>query len=329
MAVESLLEVRNLTVRYRSQAGHDVVALDRANLQIAPGEILGVLGESGSGKSTLAASFLSLFPCNAVVEEGAIFFQGRNLLESHAVELSRIRGKNISLIFQEPGVALHPTMRAGIQIEEVLRAHAELRARDRRRIARELLVSVFQSDADRVYFSYPHQLSGGQRQRVATAQAIVCKPSLLIADEPTASLDPVTRREILDLLKRLQKELNLAILFITHSPDLLAGFADRIVVMYAGRIVEIGPAAQMLSSPLHPYTKALLRCRPRLEEAAETEQSMKIPVIPGDPPDLSARVPRCAFEPRCPDRMELCCERRPMFTTFGKDQEVACFKFGG
>lgn len=327
--MQSLLEVRNLSVRYRSRTGADVFALNAANLQIAPGEILGVLGESGSGKSTLAASLLSLFPSNAVVEEGAVFFASRNLLQLGSVELSRIRGKSISLIFQEPGVALHPTMRAGVQIEEILRAHTGHKASDRRRRAREVLDSVFQSGADRVYSSYPHQLSGGQRQRVVTAQAIVCKPSLLIADEPTASLDPVTQREILNLLKGLQKELNLAILFITHSPDLLAGFADRIVVMYAGRIVETGGARELLNLPLHPYTKALLQCRPRLEQAAEAPRREKMPVIPGDPPDLSQPVPGCAFEPRCPDRMGLCRERRPAFTTSGKRQEVSCFKFGG
>lgn len=327
--MESLLEVRNLSVRYRSRTGEGVVALNRANLQIAPGEIVGVLGESGSGKSTLASSILSLFPSNAVVEEGAVLFERSNLLELNPVELSRIRGKSISLIFQEPGVALHPTMRAGVQIEEILRAHTGHKAGDRRHIAREVLDSVFQSGADRVYSSYPHQLSGGQRQRVVTAQAIACRPSLLIADEPTASLDPVTQREILHLLKRLQKGLNLAILFITHSPDLLAGFADRIVVMYAGRIVEIGDAGELLNSPLHPYTKALLQCRPKLEEATEAERSAKMPVIPGEPPSLSIQVMGCAFEPRCSDRMELCCELRPAFTTVGKSQEVACFKFGG
>ena len=326
--MESLLEVRDLSVRYRSKKEQDVLALDAASLRIAPGEILGVLGESGSGKSTLAASVLSLFPPTAVVEAGAVFFQGRNLFELDSLSLARVRGKSISLIFQEPAVALHPTMRVGSQIDEILRAHTKSKASDRGRTVRELLAMVFPSDAERVYASYPHQLSGGQRQRVVTTQAIACGPSLLIADEPTASLDPVTQRGILHLFKRLQRELQLAILFITHSPDLLAGFADRILVMYAGRIVETGDAEDVLSSPKHPYTKALLQCRPKLEESSESTVGGRLPVILGNPPDLSRRISGCAFEPRCLDKVDVCRERRPMFTKAGETQEVTCFRLG-
>lgn len=327
--MEPLLEVRDLRVRYRSRAGKEVFALEGINLRIAAGEILGVLGESGSGKSTLATSLLALFSVNATVEEGAVSFCGRNLLKLNGNELAAIRGKKIALIFQEPGTALHPTIRAGAQIEEVLRAHTECKAGERRRTARELLARVFPEDADRIYSSYPHQLSGGQRQRVAITQAIACGPTLLVADEPTASLDPVTQGEILDLLKRLQKELHLAILFITHSPELLEGFADRIAVMYGGRIMETGPGEELLRFPLHPYSKALLQCRPKLDEAVRASRGARLPVIPGSPPDLSILELGCVFEPRCPDRMERCVQWKPASTVMGEEQEVACLKFEG
>src|SRR6267154_2347442 len=290
--MELLLDVQNLSVRYRPPGGGDVFALRGANLQIARGQIVGVLGESGSGKSTLAASVLTL-------------------------------------IFQEPGVALHPMIRVGEQIEEVLRAHGGESKEARRGAVRELLDLIFGGEAERIYFSYPHQLSGGQRQRIAIAQAIVCKPKLLIADEPTASLDSVTRREIVELLKKLQRERELAILFITHSAELLEGFADRIVVMYAGQIVEDGDAKKVLKAPRHPYTEALLKCRPTLGLGKTVREDQRIPVIAGEAPDLSARSKGCAFEPRCADRMKICCERAPEIFEVENGGRVRCFKFGG
>jgi peptide/nickel transport system ATP-binding protein len=327
--MESLLEVRNLCVRYRTHAAADLRALIGVDLLVAPREIVGVLGESGSGKSTLAASVLAMFPANAVVDDGAVLLMGTNLLKLDRSELASVRGRRVSLIYQEPGMALHPTMRVGAQIEEVLRAHsADTKAESHRKV-RKLLETIFPAEADRVYSSYPHQLSGGQRQRIAIAQAIACEPSLLIADEPTASLDPVTQREILDLLKKLQKERDLAIVFITHSAELLDGFADRIVVMYAGRIIEEASARSVLKSPQHPYTQALLRCRPVLLQVQNSSNSLRIPVIPGEAPDLSGKVPGCAFEPRCPDRMQLCRERAPQFSKSENEGRVRCFKFGG
>ena len=172
-------------------------------------------------------------------------------------------------------------------------------------------------------------MSGGQRQRIAIAQAIVCKPELLIADEPTASLDSVTQREIVELLKKLQRERGLAILFIAHSAELLEGFADRIVVMYAGQIVEDGDAKRVLKTPGHPYTEALLKCRPTLGESEDLRKHERIPVIAGEPPDLSARSKGCVFEPRCVDRMKICCERAPELFEIENGGRVRCFKFGG
>jgi oligopeptide/dipeptide ABC transporter ATP-binding protein len=330
LTVEPLLEVRDLSVRYRTRGGADVFALTEANLQIVPGEILGVVGESGSGKSTLALSLLAMSPTNAQIG-GAVFLwgsPGNNLLTLERHRLGGIRGSRISLIFQEPGLALHPTMRAGVQVEEVLKAHSGMSKEDRRREVGALLESFFGADAERIYASYPHQLSGGQRQRIAIAQAIVCKPSLLIADEPTASLDSVTQREILELVGRLRKERGLAILFITHSMELLDGFADRIAVMYGGRIVELGSAASVLNTPKHPYTQALLLCRPELEPRANVSKDAYIPVIPGEPPTMTSMVEGCAFAPRCSERMKICDERVPAFFDTEKGSKARCFKFG-
>ena len=327
--MEPLLDVQNLSVRYRPRGGEDVFAVSGASLQITLGQVVGVLGESGSGKSTLCTSLLALSSSNAVVDEGAVLLDGTNLLNLGRGELERVRGSRVSLIFQEPGTALHPTMRVGTQIEEVLRAHGEGNKQARRKQIRELLDLIFTEDAERVYFSYPHQLSGGQRQRIAVAQAIACKPKLLIADEPTASLDSVTQREIIELLKKLQRERNLAILFITHSAELLEDFADRVVVLYAGRIIEDGNAMSVMKNPQHPYTQALLRCRPRLDRSGDVRTDARIPVIPGESPDLSARSKGCAFEPRCPDRMKICCERVPEFSSTANGGRVRCFKFGG
>ena len=327
--MELLLEVQNLSVRYRPPGGGEVFALQGANLQMTRGQIVGVLGESGSGKSTLAASLLALLPVNGVIEAGAVVLQGTNLLELERDQLERVRGSKVSLIFQEPGVALHPMMRVGEQIEEVLRAHGGEGKEGRRASVRGLLDLIFGGEAERIYFSYPHQLSGGQRQRIAIAQAIVCKPKLLIADEPTASLDSVTRREIVELLKKLQRERGLTILFITHSAELLEGFADRIVVMYAGQIVQDGDAQRVLKAPGHPYTQALLKCRPTLRGSEVVRNDERIPMIAGEAPDLSARQKGCAFEPRCADRMKICSERAPEIYEIENGGKVRCFKFGG
>jgi len=327
--MELVLDVQNLSVRYRPPGGADVFALRGANLQMARGQIVGVLGESGSGKSTLAASVLALLPMNGVIDAGAVVLQGMNLLELKRDELEQVRGSKVSLIFQEPGVALHPMMRVGEQIEEVLRAHGGESKEERRAALRGLLDVIFGGEAERIYFSYPHQLSGGQRQRIAIAQAMVCKPELLIADEPTASLDSVTQREIVELLKKLQRERELTILFITHSAELLEGFADRIVVMYAGQIVEDGDTKRVLTAPRHPYTEALLKCRPTLGRSEGVREDERIPVIAGEAPDLSARSKGCAFEPRCVDRMKICCERAPEIFEIENGGKVRCFKFGG
>lgn len=325
---EPLLLVQSLSVSYRTTGGANVFALNEVDLCVLPGQVVGVLGESGSGKSTLAASLLALFPANAKIGGGAVLLQGTNILALNRSELEGLRGNRISIIFQEPSLALHPAIRVGTQIEEVLRAHTTHAKNVRRAETLRLLELIFGKDANRIYLSYPHQLSGGQRQRIAIAQAISCKPDLLIADEPTASLDSVTQREILDLLKKLRETHNLAILFITHSLELLRRFADRAVVMYAGRVIEQGETENLLRSPSHPYTRLLLRCRPKLSQSQQLPTDMRLPVIPGESPDPSAQTQGCAFESRCEERMQVCGERMPSFFEADNGGTVRCFKFG-
>jgi oligopeptide/dipeptide ABC transporter ATP-binding protein len=324
-----ILEVRNLQVVYVSRTGLTCPAVVDVSFDLRPGEILGVLGESGSGKSTLAAALLRLLPPNGRIEQGNIRFEGRDLLQASPRELENIRGKRIALINQEPSVALHPTMRVRDQVAEVLAAHDRRPEGVRRERTRQVLREVFPTETDRISSSYPHQLSGGQRQRVLTSQAIACGPSLIVADEPTASLDPTTQREILSLFQSLRKKFGLAIILITHHPSLLAGLADRVLVLYAGRIAEIGPTARVLSSPLHPYTHALLGCLPPgVRRRDESGRTVRLRVIKGDSPHPMTLARGCRFEPRCPDRFETCGRGEPKAVSPGMGHGVSCFKFG-
>jgi oligopeptide/dipeptide ABC transporter ATP-binding protein len=324
-----LLEVKNLHVSYSARSGEVCPALAGVNFDLGPGEILGVLGESGSGKSTLAAALLRLLPSNGKIQKGLVLFEGKNLLEVSPQDLRRIRGGRIGLIFQEPSSSLHPTLQIGQQVSDVLAAHEYLARRALNEKTSQLLASVFPVDAERISRSYPHELSGGHRQRVLIAQAIACGPSLVVADEPTASLDPTTQKEILQLFGTLRQKLGLAMIFITHNPALLASLADRILVLYAGRVAEIGPAAKVLSSPQHPYTAALLRCLPTDFAEGQSARKTRLPVIPGEPPNLALFDRGCQFEPRCTERMEVCQCDEPAVNAVGELHEVSCFKFAG
>jgi oligopeptide/dipeptide ABC transporter ATP-binding protein len=323
----SILEIRNLRVSYQSRAGVSTEALAGVSFNLQPGEILGVLGESGCGKSTLAASLLGLLPANAKISAGVVLFEGTDLLQAGPDELRSIRGGRISLIFQEPSVALHPTMRAGEQVRQVLAAHGVARKSALRERTREVFSSVFAEEVDRIEQSYPHELSGGQRQRVLVAQAIACGPSLVVADEPTASLDPTTQMEILRVFRALREKLGLAMIFITHNPALLSGFADRVLVLYGGRVVELGPAATVLASPRHPYTIGLFQSIPPSLRDGGNRRKTRLPVIAGD--SLPASLPRegCSFEPRCTERMDICKEREPTPVELTATETVSCFKY--
>ena len=320
----ALLQVRGLTVTYSDVDSDSVPALRDVNFDMAAGERVGILGESGCGKSTLALSILGLLPPNARVG-GSIVFRSESLSETDESRRRAIRGKQISMIFQEPGVSLSPVMRVGDQIAEVTRAHGIAKLELRREACREILKRVHLSDVERVYRAYPHQLSGGERHRIAIAQALVCDPDLVIADEVTRSLDATTQTEVLDVLRAVNQQ---ALIFITHNPALLAGFADRVLVMYAGRIIEDGPVSQVFRRPLHPYTKALLQLVPKsLQSAALTTQG-RLPTIPGSLNVSDQRVPGCVFEPRCAAQTSICQTEFPPEITPEPSHRVSCFNYG-
>jgi peptide/nickel transport system ATP-binding protein len=323
----SVLEIQDLHVSYFSREVRSRPVLSGVSFDLMPGEILGVLGESGSGKSTLAASVLRLLPPNGHIGGGAVLFEGKNLLQANSEELRRIRGGRIALIFQEPSLALHPTMRVGEQVRRVLAAHQSSSKNDLHQRTHEVFNQLFPQDADRILRSYPHQLSGGQRQRAMIAQAIACSPSIVIADEPTAALDPVTQLEILGVFRSLREKLGLAMIFITHNPALLSGFADRVLVLYAGQVVEWGPAESVLQSPQHPYTKALFDSLPTISAENERSRKNKLPVIAGNSSPSSVPRHACSFEPRCTVRMDICREYEPALVKLGQTHIVSCFKY--
>lgn len=252
---EPLLRVRQLSVRYASSPG---LALDTVSFDLEACETVGLLGESGAGKTTLARALIRLLPAGCSITSGSIRLRETEILQAKERQLQSIRGAQMSVIFQEPELVLNPVMRVGEQIEEVLRAHSQWDKRRRRQEVQWMLAEVGFSDPH-IYSAYPHELSGGQRQRIATAQALIAKPSLLIADEPTSALDTVTQAEVLQLLKTLKERLRLTLLFITHNPALLTGFAERVIMMHSGQIVESGSLGQIWYKPTHPYTAALVK----------------------------------------------------------------------
>jgi oligopeptide/dipeptide ABC transporter ATP-binding protein len=325
--MEPLLTVSDLRIQFHGalRISH---ALNGASFRLAPGETLGLLGESGCGKSTLAKALLRLLPANAHITAGAIRWEGLDLLALKERELEALRGKSISFIPQEPGLALNPFRKIGKQIAEVLRVHEKLSWKACCEKAEELLRLVHLHDgARRLFDAYPHQLSGGQQQRVAIAQAISCGPMFVIADEPTASLDSTTEAEILELLGDLKARNRMAILLITHDPRILAGLANRIAVMYAGRIVEENSAAIILDHPLHPYARALMSCA-RLEQSEERlQRGERLPAIRGNSPDSETPPHGCAFAPRCDSKMDVCEQRTPCRTEHADSSLVECFLY--
>jgi len=324
LAPAPLLDVRDLHVAYAAEPA-PIAAVDGVSFAIAPGEVVCLVGESGSGKTTLALSLAGLLPESARRARGSIRWRGEDLAELPESSLQRIRGAQIGFVFQEPGIALHPLLRVGDQIAHVLRAHAPLdRARSLAE-AERLIAEVGLRDPARTARAYPHELSGGQQQRVTIAQAIACRPALIVADEPTASLDTTTRAEILALLLDLNRRLGVALLLVTHDLATVATLGGRALVMYAGRVVEDAPFDRLARLPLHPYTQALLACRPRSRDEAADR---RLPTIGGAPPDLARLSPGCAFEPRCPDRLSVCRERQPPAVEPEPGHLVRCFKHG-
>ncbi|MFE9654334.1 dipeptide ABC transporter ATP-binding protein [Micromonospora sp. NPDC006431] len=294
---QPLLELRDLDTDIALRRG-TVHALDGVNLEVMPGETLGVVGESGSGKTMTALSIMGLLPPGGRVSGGQILFEGRDLRSLPADEVRRIRGVRMGMVFQDPLTSLNPTMRIGVQVAEPLRVHERVGRAEAWERAIEILRRVGMPRPDRIVDNYPHELSGGMRQRVAIAMALVCSPRLLIADEPTTALDVTTQRQILELIDDLREEFGMAVILVTHDLGVIAGRADRVAVMYAGRVVETAATEQLFRSPRHRYTEALMEALPE-SAIRESGEHARLYSIPGLPPDLSRPLAGCRFAPRC------------------------------
>jgi len=309
VAATPVLSVDDLTVEFRG-AGGWVTAVRNVSFEVGERECLGIVGESGSGKSVSALSILRLHArASSRMSSGRILFRGRDLLTLPERELRAIRGRDIAMIFQDPMSSLNPVLTIADQIIEPLRLHQGLSRTAARKRAIELLDLVRIPDAARRVDEYPHRLSGGMRQRVVIAIAIACQPKLLIADEPTTALDVTVQQQILQLLKELQSELNMSVALITHDLGVIAEFADRVVVMYAGQVVESSPVEVLFTQPLHPYTQGLLAAIPRLDG-----DTGRLSSIPGSIPDPAQHVPGCRFSPRCPQALPECHVSAPALT---------------
>ena len=318
-----LLRISGLSVSYAARDHATARALRQLDLEIGAGEVVGILGESGCGKSTLARSILGLLPADTQLE-GSILFGKEDLLRLSPETTAHNSWRQDLPDPSEPGLALSPVMRVGDQIAEVITAHRSLSRRECKQEA-ELILQEVQLPLERIYASYPHQLSGGELHRVAIAQALACRPELVIADEPTRSLDVTVQAEIIALLRNLKQKLGTALIFITHNPALLAGLADRVVVMYAGRIVEQGILPGVFGRPLHPYTRGLLDLMPRSPRRGDPVGRNRLPVPPGSPPDLQAHARGCAFEPRCSRKTEICQSEFPEELMPADGHRVSCF----
>ncbi|MGB7367101.1 ABC transporter ATP-binding protein [Carnobacterium jeotgali] len=304
--MSNVLEVRDLEITFDTYAGK-VKAIRGVSFDLKKGETLAIVGESGSGKSVTTRSIMRLLSQNANVENGEILFNGEDLIKKSEKEMQGIRGKEIAMIFQDPMTSLNPTMTIGKQISEPIRLHQKLSKDDARKRALELLNLVGLPDAERRMKQYPHQFSGGQRQRIVIAIALACNPEVLIADEPTTALDVTIQAQILDLMKELQKKIATSIIFITHDLGVVANVADRVAVMYAGKIVEIGTVDEIFYNPQHPYTWGLISSMPTLE-ITET-----LYAIPGTPPDLLDPPKGDAFAPRNAFAMKIDTELEPPY----------------
>jgi oligopeptide transport system ATP-binding protein len=318
---EHLLDVRDLRTEFMTDDGI-VHAVNGVSFHVDDGETLAIVGESGSGKSATMLSVMRLVPQPpGRIVSGVVRFEGRDLLSLPEDDMRRLRGSRLAMIFQEPSSSLNPVFSIGSQLGEAIAAHQRLPRRAVRDRSRELLAMVSIAGPDRVLAAYPHQLSGGMCQRVMLAMAIASEPAILIADEPTTALDITTQMQLLELVRRLQRQLRMAVIWITHDLGVVAGLADRVQVMYAGRIVETADVEPMYADPTHPYTLGLLRCIPRLDEA----RPERLTPIPGSPPDLLQSIVGCPFAPRCGFRLERCSADDPPLEDIGAGHRRACW----
>jgi len=316
-----LLDVENLTAYFHTREGV-VRAVDGVSFDVAPGETLGIVGESGSGKSVAMLSLLGLIPMPpGRIEAGSARFDGTDLLGCSAAQLRRIRGKRISMIFQDPMTALNPYMTIGAQLLEPPMVHDGVSKDEARRRALAMLEQVGIRDGEAGMRAYPHQFSGGMRQRVMIAMALITNPSLLIADEPTTALDVTVQAQVLDLIKRLQRDLGMAVILITHDLGVIAGTCDRVSVMYAGRILESAGVDDLFAGPCHPYTKALMASLPSTHTRQED-----LFTIPGMPPDLLEPIAGCPFAPRCEHVADRCGSEDVRLQEVAGEHASACIR---
>jgi oligopeptide transport system ATP-binding protein len=312
-----LLQVENLGVAFNTDDGL-VPAVRDVSFTLTRGQCLGVVGESGSGKSQTFLAALGLLAGNGRAS-GRALFEGQDLLALPPPALRRLRGDRLAMIFQDSTVSLTPHMRVGDQLAEVLTVHRGLGAAAARAEAVAMLAKVHMPEPERRYAMYPHEFSGGMRQRAMIAMALLCRPDVLIADEPTTALDVTVQAQILQVLREYKESAGCGLVLITHDLGVIAGLADRVMVMYGGRVAEEGPTAEVFAAPRHPYTRALLHCRPRLDHDPDED----LATIPGQPPDPRALPPGCAFAPRCALATDLCAET-PALRILGPAQRAAC-----
>ena len=316
--MKPLLEVKDLQTSFFTRAG-EVKAVDGVSFTVNEGEVVAIVGESGCGKSVTALSIMGLVSDPGKIKNGSIKLDGDELLTKTDREWQKLRGGKVSMIFQDPMTSLNPLMNVGEQIMESLRWHMGMDHTAARKRALELLGLVGIPNPEGRLAQYPHEFSGGMRQRVMIAIALACDPKLIIADEPTTALDVTIQAQIMELLKELRRKLGTAVILITHDLGVVAGMADRMIVMYGGKIAETGPVRQIYHEPTHPYTWGLLRSVPRLDV------KRRLVPIDGQPPDLVKPPTGCRFEPRCSYAMGICKEQLPTLASVGKEHEAACW----
>ena len=318
--MEKILEVKDLHIHFNAFAGA-VRAIRGVNFHLNKGETLAIVGESGSGKSVTTKAVTRILPDNAVIDSGEIYYKGQDLLKLSEKEFTNIRGSQISLIFQDPLSALDPVMKIGKQIMETLILKQKMPKEQAKQTALELMKAVGIPNAEKRFYEYPFQFSGGMRQRIVIAIALACNPELLICDEPTTALDVTIQSQILELIKKIQKEKNLSVIFITHDLGVVAELCDRVVVLYGGLVMEEASIFDIFEHPSHPYTLGLLASIPALDQ----DKSRRLLPIPGSPPDMTKPPLGCPFAPRCPYARVICGQSLPEMRALSKDHKSRCW----
>ncbi|HEY6421526.1 MAG TPA: ABC transporter ATP-binding protein [Candidatus Binataceae bacterium] len=319
--MQPLLEVKSLHTSFFTEAG-EVRAVDSVSFKVEAGKLMGLVGESGSGKTASVLSIMRLLPESARITGGEILFEGHDLLKLPEPEMRAIRGARIAMIFQEPMTSLNPVFTIGSQIGEAIRLHQHTARAETRERTIEALRMVGMADPERRVDDYPHQLSGGMRQRVMIAMALSCNPKLLIADEPTTALDVTIQAQILDLIRELQQRLQLAVILVTHDLGIVAEYADDVTILYAARVMEQAPSAELFRAPLNPYTRGLLESMPTIDGA----HRRRLQAIPGTIPSAMHPPPGCRFHPRCPIAIPQCSAVDPPLEAKGPNHYVACIR---